>query len=70
MGDFLKYSSDISNKTPQDTLNPLLPILQEKWPFIELLINNFIMNDDIVEYCVRIVKHYVRGLGNSFTPML
>lgn len=70
MGDFLKYCNDISSKTPQDTTNPLIPILNEKWPFIELLIKNFIMNDDIVEYTIRMIKHYVRALGNQFAPML
>ena len=64
MGDFLKYCDAMSEKTPTGSVNPLIPILNEMWPFIVLLLNHFLHNDDIVEYSIRLVKHFIRATGN------
>jgi len=70
MGDFLKYCSGLSEKTPSNEVNPMIPILNEMWPFIEQVLTYFIMDDDIIEYSVRLFKHITRATGNQFIPLL
>ena len=40
------------------------------WPFLEQVLTHFIHNDDIVEYSVRLIKHFIRSTGNQFLPLL
>ena len=42
----------------------MIPILNEIWPFLEQVLTYFIMDDDIIEYVVRMVKHITRATGN------
>jgi hypothetical protein len=57
IGDFIKFCSGLSERTPQNGVNPLLPIFTELWPFLELVMLEFIESDEIVEYLCRLVKH-------------
>jgi hypothetical protein len=56
-GDFMKYCGGLSDKTTSSKVNPLLPIFNELWPFLELVLTEFIYNDDIIEYTCRLIKH-------------
>ena len=56
-GDFMKYCTGLSDKTTSSKVNPLLPIFNELWPFLELVLTEFIYNDDIIEYTCRLIKH-------------
>ncbi len=70
IGDFFKYCSGLSDRTSANTVNPLLPIFTELWPFLELVMTEFIESDEIIEYLCRLVKHSQRALGNQFVPFL
>ena len=56
-GDFMKYCSRLSDKTTSSKVNPLLPIFNELRPILELVLTEFIYNDDIIEYTCRLIKH-------------
>jgi transportin-3 len=70
MGDFTKSCSELQERTPVDSVNPLRPIFDELWPFLNQLLSHFAHNDDIVEYTCRLVKHSQRAMGNQFLPFL
>ena len=57
IGDFVKYCAGLSERTAANTINPLLPIFTELWPFLELVLTELIESDEIVEYLCRLVKH-------------
>lgn len=70
MGDFMKFCHGLQDRTPQNSTNPLLPIFTELWPFLQLVLNEFIESNEIVEYSCRLIKHSQRALGNKFIPFL
>lgn len=57
IGDFIKYCSGMSERLGPKDVNPLLPIFTELWPFIELVLAEFIESDEIIEFLCRLVKH-------------
>ena len=47
--------------------NPLEPLFAELWPYIIKILGTFVLVDDIVETCCRLIKHSMRALGQGFT---
>jgi len=70
IGEFMKSISDLPASTPANTVNPLVPLFQQLWPFIERILTEFSRVDDIVESSCRLVKHAQRAMGTEFAVYL
>ena len=46
--------------------NPVLSLFTELWPFLEKLIDEFVLVDGVIESVIRLIKTLMRSLGNQF----
>ena len=70
VGEFLKRCKDLQNRPNIGQNNPLIPIFQDLWPFIDDILKEFFFDNDITESACRCIKHSIRALNLSFTPYL
>lgn len=57
IGDFMKNCNELQDRTPENQVNPLVPVFSELWPFLENVLKEFVYNDDIIEFSCRLIKH-------------
>ena len=48
----------------------MIPLFGELWPFIEKVIDEFVLLDGVMEYLFRLIKTLMRSVGRQFTPYL
>ena len=67
IGDLFKTCNEFSsNEKP----NPLVELFSQLWPFIDKILTEFVLFDEIVEAACRLIKHSMRALGPGFTEYL
>ena len=47
-----------------------MPLFSELWPFIDNILTEFVLFDEIVEGACRLIKHSMRSLGPAFADYL
>ena len=70
IGELFKTIHDFGASESANQENPLVELFGQLWPFIDKILTEFVLFDDIVEAACRLIKHSMRALGSGFTDYL
>ena len=70
IADLFKEFDDFPKMLTSEQQNPVLGLFGELWPFVEKMIDNFVLVDGVIESLFRLIKMLMRSVGAQFLPYL
>lgn len=65
---FFKGLSQFPELVTEGQQNPVTPLFEELWPFVDLIMTQFVLYDEIIDANCRLMKAILRSMGPQFGP--